>query len=320
MQYVDLHCDTMMKCYLEGKALRKNDAHIDLERLKSSGLMAQCMAIFIPSHNIAKKYNVEQTPLDYFDDCLKVYSSELDANSDMVAPVLCMKDFSDNADSGRMSSILTVEDGLIVDGSLERLDELYGLGVRLITLTWNYENCFGFPQSKNADAMKLGLKPFGIEAVRHMNELGIVIDVSHLSEGGFDDVASHSKKPFAASHSSCHALCGASRNITDRQLRILGDCGGVCGINFAPQFIKVDSTYTETDDVVRHIRHAADIAGIEAVAFGSDFDGFAGDLEIGDCSGMPQLISALGKVFSEREIEKICRDNALRLFRENFRE
>jgi len=318
MNYVDLHCDTLMACYLDGKALRENNAQVDLLRLKNADLMAQCMAIFIPTHEMAEKYAVENSPSEYFNACLGVYRRELEANMDLISPALTMQDFFDNADAGKLSSILTVEDGVIVDGKFECLDELFRIGVRLITLTWNYENCFGFPQSDDEDAMKLGLKPFGIEAVEYMNKLGILIDVSHLSEGGFDDVVRYSKKPFTASHSCCRALCDASRNLTDRQLRLLGESGGVCGINFAPHFIENGSSYTKTGSIVRHIRHIVDVAGIESVAFGSDFDGFDGELELQDCSGMPGLIDELRKSFSEKEVEKICRDNALRLFSENF--
>ena len=316
MRYIDLHCDTLLKCHLDGIVLRENSVHLDLVRAKKAGLMAQFMAIFTPTHDIAEQYGITQGPGDFFDTCMEVYKRELVANDDLIMPALSAQDIADNNLAGKMSSILTLEDGAIVGGDLRRLDALHGLGVRLITLTWNYVNCFGYPQSKDADAMKLGLKPFGIDAVRHMNDLGIIVDVSHLSAGGFYDVAWHSKKPFCASHSCCRALCDVSRNLTDDQLKALGNRGGVCGMNFAPLFLEKGSMYAKIDTIVRHMKHVADKAGIGAVAFGSDFDGIPGELELGGCEGMPLLIDALGKEFKESEIEMICSGNALRLIGE----
>ena len=318
MKYIDLHCDTLMKCYLENKPLRENDIHIDLIRAKEAQMMAQCMAIYIPTNEAANLYKVDAEPADYFRKNLEVYKRELESNKDLLAPVLNSSDIGKNFADGKLSSILTIEDGVQVDGKLENLKELYDVGVRLITLTWNYENSFGFPQSLDPELMKLGLKPFGIEAVKYMNELGIVIDVSHLSEGGFDDVAQHSRKPFVASHSCCRSLCDAGRNLTDKQLHLLGEKGGVCGVNFAPMFIVKDSQLAHTSDVVRHFKHIVNKAGIEAAAFGSDFDGFTGELEFKDCTGMPELIDALSKSFTKRELELICYGNALRVFKENF--
>ena len=318
MQYIDLHCDTLMKCYLDGDSLRENNLQVDLLRSKKSGLMAQCMAIFIPTNDIAERCNVTISPEEYFYECLKVYRREMEANSDLIAPILSYSDFALNANNGKMSTILTIEDGVIVYDSLPRLKALFDVGVRLITLTWNFENCFGFPQSKDPELMKLGLKPFGIEAVRYMNELGIVVDVSHLSVGGFDDVALHCEKPFVASHSCAMGICGASRNLNDRQLKVLGDKGGVCGINFAPHFLADGATSAGIDDVVRHMRYISDVAGVEAVAFGSDFDGFSGEIDFNGCDGMPLLVDALSKVFSHKDLEKICYKNALRLFEDNL--
>jgi len=307
-----------MKCYLNGVELRGNNAQIDLSRSKNAGLSAQCFAIYIPTHDSAQGSGVSQTPMEYYNGCLGAYRREIEANDDLIMPALSVQDITDNEKAGKMSSILTVEDGVIVEGAHERLNELYTQGVRLITLTWNYENCFGYPQSKDPEEMKRGLKPFGIDAVRYMNELGIIADVSHLSEGGFDDVAAHSVKPFTASHSCCRELCDVGRNLTDGQLRLLGEKGGVCGINFVPGFLEKGSENAKISAIVRHMEHAANVAGVDALAFGSDFDGFTGEIEFDGCSGMPDIIHALGSVFHESEIEKICFGNALRLFRDNF--
>lgn len=133
--------------------------------------------------------------------------------------------------------MLTVEDGRMVNGSFDRLEQLAKTGVRAIALTWNFENCFGAPNSRDPKIMSKGLSAFGKEAIEAMNELGILVDVSHLSDGGFYDVAKISKKPFVATHSDCRALAAHPRNLTDDMIRLLAQKGGVSGINFAPAFL-----------------------------------------------------------------------------------
>ena len=221
----------------------------------------------------------------------------------------------ENARSGFLSSILTIEDGVELDGKLDRLDTVYADGVRMMALTWNYENCIGYPNSPDPfEHTRRGLKPFGFEALEKMNELGIIIDVSHLSEAGFFDVASHSKKPFIASHSCCRALKDHSRNLTDTQLRTLADAGGVVGVNFYDVFLGDRGGMTAIEDIVRHLLYLRDRAGIESLAFGSDFDGIESTLEFRDYSGFPQILRALEAYFTDDEIDRICHGNFLRVF------
>ena len=127
-------------------------------------------------------------------------------------------------------------------------------------------------------------------------------------------MAAHSKKPFVASHSCCRALKDHPRNLTDDQLRVLADAGGVVGINFYDQFLGGRDGYTAVDDIVRHILHVRDMAGVDAIAFGSDFDGIESELEFGDYAGFPQLLRALEKHFTEDEIDRISSENFLRVF------
>ncbi|MBQ1788298.1 MAG: membrane dipeptidase, partial [Erysipelotrichaceae bacterium] len=192
----------------------------------------------------------------------------------------------------------------------------YNDGVRIMTLTWNYENSLGFPNSRDPELHKKGLKPFGIEAVRRMNELGMIVDVSHLSEGGFYDVAKHSEKPFVATHSCSRALCSHQRNLTDDQLRTLADCGGVVGINFNGPFLADGAQEIDTDAIVRHAQHMYNVAGIDTLAWGSDFDGIGNDLEIRDASGIQLLYEALKEHYSEEDLEKIFYRNVLRVYKE----
>jgi membrane dipeptidase len=152
-----------------------------------------------------------------------------------------------------------------------------------------------------------------------MNDLGMIIDVSHMSEGGFYDVAKYSKQPFVASHSCARALCNHRRNLTDDQLKVLGEKGGFVGVNFECSFLKEGSSRATVDQVVEHLEYMKNKAGIDAVAFGSDFDGIGNDLDFGDYAGMPKVIAALEKHFTDDEIEKICWKNAYRVIGESMK-
>ena len=315
MKNIDLHCDTILFCFEGNQSLRQFGGHINLEKLISGDCLAQCFALFIPTYETAVQYlHREYDPWELYGMLLDCYRRNLTDSADYLRPALSADQVRENREKGFLSSILTVEDGVEIDGKLSRFDRVYDDGVRMMTLTWNYENCMGYPNSSDPEEHARGLKPFGVEAVGKMNELGMIIDVSHLSEGGFYDVAAHSKKPFVASHSCCRALRDHPRNLTDDQLRVLADAGGVVGINFYDQFLGGRDGYTVVDDIVRHILHVRDMAGVDAIAFGSDFDGIESELEFGDYAGFPQLLRALEKHFTEDEIDKISSENFLRVF------
>ena len=313
---IDLHCDTVLLSAVAGENIRSWNGHINLEKLRKGGCLAQCFALFIPTHEIREKYGLpSENPWENYKWLLRKYQENLELCADVLRPALNAEDIRHNAGAGFISSVLTVEDCAGTDGNPERFEEMYSDGVRMAALTWNYENCVGFPafSSDPGDGEK-GLKPFGFEAVEIMNSLGMIIDVSHLSEAGFWDVAKSTKKPFVASHSCCKAICGHPRNLTDSQLKAIGDCGGVVGLNFFAEFLADGGTYTDTDMVVRHLEHIRDKAGIDALAWGSDFDGFDNKIEFEDYSGFGRLLSALEGHFTDYEIEKICNGNFLRVF------
>lgn len=323
MKFVDLHCDTISQCVarpgIEAVPLRRNSGHIDIEKLQKGGALVQFFAIFILTHGEMEKSGLNMDPYTYFNFVYEAYQREMKANADAIATAMNYDDIMANKAKGLMSSVLTIEDGVPVEGKIERIDEFYKKGVRLITLTWNYENSLAFPNSRDNEKMQLGLKPFGIEAVRRMNELGILVDVSHLSDGGFYDVAKYSQKPFVASHSCARALCSHPRCMTDDMLRVLGEKGGVCGINFCASFLRDKSNDTTIEDIVTHARHIAKVAGIDALALGSDFDGIGSNLEFKDYTGMPSIADALSKHFTASEVDKISSGNALRVIRESMK-
>ena len=314
--FVDLHCDTLLTLQQEHCGLENAPGHINLEKLQQGGALLQCLAIFIPDHECAVEYGITESPWEFFHSQYALYSREMERFPDTIRPARSMADIRRNEEAGVISALLTVEDGACVEGKMERLQALYDAGVRLLTLTWNYVNCFGHPNSPDPALHKLGLTAFGREAVQEMNCLGMVVDVSHLSEGGFWDVVKHGKKPFIASHSCARALSDHRRNLTDEQLRALGEKGGVCGVNFCDAFLRLDSDMTTVDDIVRHAIHIADKAGIDAVAMGSDFDGIGDNLEFKDFAGFPMIVDGLAKRFSSADVDKICHGNALRVFKD----
>ncbi|MDD3139919.1 MAG: membrane dipeptidase [Lachnospiraceae bacterium] len=204
---------------------------------------------------------------------------------------------------------------------MQNLKKYYDMGIRLITLTWNYENCFGFPNSVDNFTMNRGLKKFGKEAIEYMNCLRMLIDVSHLSDGGFWDVMKLSSKPVFASHSNCRALCNHPRNLTDEMIQAIGDNGGVIGLNFAPFFLnenpKDDNGTIEIME--RHLQHMIDVGGEDVVALGSDFDGISGNLEILSTDQIPFFLDRMeSDGMSASIVEKIAYKNAYRVIKETI--
>lgn len=314
MKIIDMHCDTLLECYRNPSyTLSTNSGHISVDKLLQGNALAQFFAIFI-----SPKEKALMAPYDIFNKVYKTYETQLELNSNYIRPAFCAEDILSNAKDSKISSILSIEDGVILEDKIERVQEVFDKGVRLITLTWNFENTIGFPSSDDPVDHNRGLKPFGIDVVEEMNRLGILIDVSHLSEGGFYDVAKYSKKPFVASHSCARALCNHRRNLTDNQLKALGNQGGMAGVNFYSAFLKEDSEYATIDQIVEHVRYMVDKAGIESVGLGSDFDGIDCELEFKDYASYPLLLSALSKHFTDDQLDKICNGNALRILKENL--
>ena len=318
--YIDMHCDTLMLFAdpRSRKNLRSNDGAVDFTRLRQGGAMAQFFAVFLPQPDYFAREGLPlPTDEQYIERLRAGLEEQLRQHADLAAPARCAADIERNAADGKVSAVLTMEDGRAVDGRLDNLDRFYALGFRAVALLWNHENCLGYPNSCNAALMRKGLKDFGFAAVERMNRLGMLIDVSHLSAGGFFDVAWTSRVPFIASHSNAAALCGHPRNLTDEQLRVLGDKGGVAGVNVVPNFLRSNSMDARISDMVLHIRHIVQTGGLDCCAIGTDFDGTGGNLEIGSADQMPRLFEALrGEGFSEDAIEKIAWRNAMRVFRE----
>ena len=322
MKYVDMHCDTITKLYKEGGNLANNDLHIDINKMKKGECLLQNFAIFT---KLAKNNST------FTKAAIEFYKSQMQLNKDSVKQVYKYEDILNNESNGFINSMLTLEEGSVIDDDLNNLNWYYDQGVRMITLTWNYPNGIGYPnvdltnidENSTVDPTynfntKDGLTDFGKEYVRKCNELGIIVDVSHLSDKGFYDVCEISSKPFVASHSNARSVCRAGRNLTDDMIRKLADKGGVTGINYCSAFIENDDKgYTSIEGMVKHINHIVNIGGVDCVGLGSDFDGIDGTtLEIKDCAGLPLLYEELKKYYSEDTIEKFFYKNVLRVYKE----
>ena len=324
MNYIDMHCDTLMLAWMkkQREIFDQPEMMVDVKRLRAGGCKAQFFAIFMPSPGMKERMGLKNFNDDEYIDTLRgIFSATLEENPDWVAQARSLADIHANERAGKVSAILTMEDGRSVDGSMEKLERYYDAGVRVIGLTWNQANCFGSPNSRDSAVMQQGLTAFGKDAIVRMNELGMGIDVSHLSDGGFWDVAHLTKKPFFATHSNCRSLNPHPRSMTDEMIRALADKGGVMGVNFCPSFLigDTDNERMTSDMLIAHLRHMIRVGGEDCAAIGTDFDGMGGDLEIASADQMPQLFVALEKAgFTPREIEKIAFGNAERVIAEVF--
>ena len=320
MRLIDMHCDTVLGwMHNENMNLKDCSLCVDLNKMKQADSLAQFFACFI----YMKRFQGEDRFAKGYEHALKLIArakQEFAKYPEEILLATNVEEMLRNDRAGKMSAILTVEEGGVIDGKMENLEELYRQGIRLITLTWNEENCLGFPNSKDKNIMNQGLKKFGIEAVERMNDLGIIVDVSHLSDGGFWDVLKYSKKPVIASHSNARALCGHQRNLTDEMIRALAEKGGVSGINFYPCFL-TENGKAGIDDLVRHIEHMYYVGGEDFVAMGTDFDGFDdGELELKHLGEIPYLYEALKKrKFNDGQIEKFWNGNAMRVMKESMK-
>lgn len=309
MAFIDFHCDTA-SILLEDKSqcLKDNNLKVDINKLIKGGALAQFFALFIHKEK-GEEYNEKAIRM------LNNLKNEFEVNKETISLCTNYNDYKKTINECKLGAFITIEEGEALEGNIDNLKFFKEQGVSLITLTWNYENNIGFPNAKPKYKNR-GLKPFGIEVVKEMNNLGILIDVSHLSDGGFWDVVKYSKKPFIASHSNARMVWNHSRNMNDEMIRALSEKGGVMGINFCDYFLG-KSKISTIEDMIRHILHIRKVGGIEMIALGSDFDGIENEVEIRNVSEMDKLGDALLKSgFTSREVDKIFYKNAERIIKE----
>lgn len=317
MRLIDMHCDTIW-ALMRGNAdgLKRNKLAVDLKKMQDAGSIAQFFACFIYMDDFQGENRFTKA-YEHALDMITYAKREFKNHSDEISLVKGICDLECNREQNRISAFLTVEEGGILDRDIHRLERLYCEGIRLMTLTWNYENCIGYPNSRDTKVMQQGLKPFGIKVVQNMNTLGMLIDVSHLSDGGFWDVLKYSRKPVVASHSNARALCNHPRNLSDEMIKVLADNGGIAGINFYPFFVR-ESGEISMEDIADHVVHMYQVGGEDVIGIGTDFDGFdegVSDItHIGQMGKLYDVVKRRG--FTERQMEKFWFRNAMRIIKE----
>ncbi len=315
--YFDLHCDTLYLAWKNNLSdiFEIPSAMSDVSKILRGGCRLQLYAIFMPTA-AQPDYPGDE---EYIRILHNIFSATVRTHNDAFIPAVSMEDAARSAAGEKVCGMLSMEDGRAVNGDLNNILRFYNMGVRVMGLTWNSANCFGYPNSFDRKEMEKGLTDFGKESIPYMEDLGMIVDVSHLSDGGFWDVARFSRRPFIASHSNCRALNPHPRSMTDSMIRALADRGGVMGLNFCPEFLTedIDRTNCTVDALARQLRHRINAGGLECAAIGTDFDGIDGSLEIPSADHMPDLFeSLLNRGFTSRELDHISHLNAERVFRE----
>lgn len=305
---VDAHVDTALAVW-RGRSLGRRAAvgHVDLPRLAQGGVNVQVFA-----HFIEPEYKPERS-LPRFLELLDAFLTAVDENAERIAVVTSMGAAAAAVAQGKVAAVLAIEGGEALAGRLAVLRVFYRLGVRLIGLTWNERNDLAV--GAGAAGAGGGLTRLGTAVVAEMNRLGMVVDVSHLSDQSFWHVLAVSRQPVVASHSNCRALCNHPRNLTDRQIKALARQGGVMGMNFYPPF--VDPAQATVERVVDHIDHVLQLVGPDHVGLGSDFDGID-ETPIGleDVTRLPSLTEAMfQRGWDESTMAKILGGNFSRVFR-----
>lgn len=306
---IDSHCDTLTALQSQERrlAVASRRGHVDLPRLMAANVKVQYFAAFIEPQYYAR-------PLQRLLELIDRFEQELQENAGTLRLICSRSDLEQVLAGDEVGGLLTVEGGECLEDSLAVLRQLYRLGVRSITLTWNHRNRLadGVLEARTGG----GLTNFGVQVVQEMNRLGMLVDLAHISEAGFWQALEVSSQPVLVSHANSRAVCDHPRNLSDHQIRALAAAGGVLGLCFYPPFV-----HSETPDLERLLDHAVHIAstgGVECLGLGSDFDGIETVLPgLEDVTGLPVLTEGLlDRGFSASEVEKILGGNHLRLLRQ----
>lgn len=306
---VDAHCDTLLEVAKGIRELgsRSLSGHSDVPRMHSGGIDVQFLAAFIES-----EYKPERSLKRVLQLC-DVFWQEMQRNQQELIPVVNYKDIERANRENKIAIVLSVEGGECLVGDLAILRLLYRLGVRSLGLTWNQRNelADGFWESQSGG----GLTCFGKQVIVEMNQLGMLVDLAHISEKGFWDAMEVAKKPLLVSHANCYKICQHPRNLTDEQILALAKKGGIIGITFASEFI--DPMQANIYRVLDHIDHVAEIAGTECIGLGSDFDGIESTPEgLEDASKYMNITKGLvERGYTKREIKGILGENILRVMK-----
>jgi membrane dipeptidase len=309
MFLLDSHCDTPSHI-LRLRDLAKDDryAHVDFPKLRRGGVDGAFFALYVPaSLSEAEAYIHALKLLEGVRNVLKIHP-------DKARVATCASEAYKNKEDGLFSVFLGLENGSALGGSLDRVEEFHEAGVRYITLCHSRNNqiCDSCAQGGGWN----GLSKFGKDVVKTMNRLGMLVDVSHISDSSFYDVLETSTRPVVATHSCCRALCDHPRNMTDEMIKALSDKGGVMGLNLGPEFVGAVEGVTRMEDLVAQILHIRNVGGAQVLALGSDFDGIHGALDVAGPQDWPHLEAALKAAgLSDDELDMMWYTNAERVIR-----
>lgn len=287
MIYSDLHCDSVTRCFEKGESLFDSKGHINYFKIKQLKEYKQCFALFIDDSKRG------DAAFSYFKKLVEFYESEIE-----------------KIKSDSLTAVLTAENGACLGGDSDNISYLSQKGVRMLTLTWNGEN----ELASGCAADNGGLKPFGREVIRKMEQTGILVDVSHLNVKSFYDVASFIKTPIIASHSNCFSLVRHKRNLKDEQIKLIIESGGLIGLCFHAPFLVCDG-FGSFEMLYRNIYRILSLDGENAICFGSDFDGGRPEKVLGSLQRVKNLYAYLkGRGLQQELLDKIFYKNAEKVF------
>lgn len=307
MSYIDLHCDTASLIYANKTSLLHNDYHVDIQKMKASHYLAQWFAFFIEM-----KPDSEEDLFSYFKNMYDYFIEEVKKNEKDISIARTYQDYLRCKEEKKIAAFLSLEEGEAIAGLENPIETLVNMGITLMTLTWNYENRLGAPHS-----IDKGLTQKGRDLISGLNEVPILLDISHLSEAAFKDITELYKKPIIASHSNARGYYNHTRNVADQGLGIIANSGGIVGTNFYSYFLN-NSDNSKIDHMIANMAYIYNQVGEDVLALGTDFDGISCNLDVCNCEEMDKLKSSMTRLFSSRIIDKICYGNAERVIRENL--
>lgn len=305
---IDLHCDTIMQLldHPDSGDLYRNTWKIDIEKLQKAHSKVQDFALFINLGDM-------NDPYGRYEEMRNLCTTQIHLYGEHIQHVLSYQDVESVYKSGKIGALMSIEEGGVLGGDLDKLKQAYQDGVRLITLTWNYPNGLGEP---HCGEQHKKLTPKGIEFVEAMQDLGIIVDCSHLNDAGTEQLGDILEVPFVASHSNAREVTGHTRNLPDNLIKLIANKGGVIGLNFAQSFLGT-SPVSRIEDIVKHGLYLINKGGEDVVALGTDFDGIKPNTEIKDASKMYRLYDAFKEAgLSVDQCEKLFWKNADRLLKE----
>ncbi len=305
MKIIDLHCDTISHLCGKGGSLLENESQYDIKRALQAHVSLQFFALFTKpaESNTCLREILKQTDK---------FWSEINNNRPYLYPATSSNEILNPEHGDKLGCLLHLEGAECIGTDSEILRVLYMCGLRSMGLTWNNRNLLADGGGEGSNAGGLSRK--GREIVQEMDQLGIILDLAHISEAAYYEAVELYSRPVFVTHANARSLCPHWRNLSDSQLRTLGDQGGVVGITQVSDFVKENGA--TIDDMLNHIVYIADLIGVEHVALGSDFDG-ADDMVLGDVGQYAQLPLLLeSKGFTHLEAENILGGNALRVIKQ----